>query len=299
MNPESSMPRHVWAMWFGPEMTGNRRAAYNSLKANIGVELKLVTQDNLKEYEIADHPFHPALSLPYGSGLSGIGIGDYLRVYFMHFYGGGYHDVKPHDKSKSWAPQFDAFEKDPELWMIGIAEGGLGEIGCDESYAVGSANPQLSGIKADPRAMQGLTQKQGFQGALCTQVKQGWKRLLSNVAYIMRPQTPLTEEWLRMIEEHLNAKFGQLKHHPAPFPRCCNGRHGTTGDIGEQADAYPYRWAELHGEAFHVVQFKYSSHLRAGLPRYGGEGTNEAGVWATSVRNQSPLGSVSRTPPTT
>ena len=112
------VPRKVWVFWFGKEMHGARKVAYHSLLSNIGVEVELVTVKDLHRFNVSTHPFHKAIRFPLGNGLSAIHVGDYLRAYFMHHYGGGYHDVKRHDAGGSWAPFFDVIEKDPNIWVL-------------------------------------------------------------------------------------------------------------------------------------------------------------------------------------
>ena len=77
------------------------------LKRNIGASVELVTDTNLHEYNIPESPMHPAVC---SKTLSAIHKADYLRVYFMHHYGGGYHDVKPHSASNNWTAVFSEFD---------------------------------------------------------------------------------------------------------------------------------------------------------------------------------------------
>ena len=114
---QSEVPRKVWVFWFGKAMEGARKEAYESLVRNIGVEVELVTIKNIHQYNVTSHPFHKAIQFPLGKGLSAIHVGDYLRVYFMHHYGGGYHDVKRHGVADSWVSFFDIIENDPKIWV--------------------------------------------------------------------------------------------------------------------------------------------------------------------------------------
>ena len=83
--------------------------------------------------------------------------------------------------------------------------------------------------------------------------------ILGNGAYIQRPKTALTEEWLAVVEQHLDAKYTALERHPSPKDRCC------LPGLGDPK-GYPFRWAELHAEAFHSLQLKYIRHVSGGLP---------------------------------
>ena len=102
------VPVKVWAFWFGNKgMNGDRKKAFEMLKRNIGASVELVTDTNLHEYNIPESPMHPAVC---SKTLSAIHKADYLRVYFMHHYGGGYHDVKPHSASNNWTAVFSEFD---------------------------------------------------------------------------------------------------------------------------------------------------------------------------------------------
>ena len=252
-NP-SNIPRVVWVMWFGKPMAGSRLTSFESLVSNVGAKVILITETNYRDYEVPSWPMHPVIHLE--RGLSKIHKGDYLRVYFMHHHGGGYHDVKPHHKQDSWARAFDEITHDESIWMYGISERMENDIACDEYYATHTLNAICGEVK-EPIHWDGDTRI----GLCCNAVKSSYMSLLSNGAYIMRPGTPLTKEWLTMIESSLDAKASAIVSHPSPADRCCNAENKSN-------EGYPVRWAELHGEAFHPLQLKYKSLLKAGLPRW-------------------------------
>ena len=225
----SSPPRLVWCFWFGPPMSSTRRGAFDSMVANLGVPVRLVTAQNLSQYNVSWDPIHPAISEPY---LSGNHKADYLRAYFMRHYGGGYQDVKW--ASRNWSAAFNAF-KDPNVWVVGTDERGKSDIGCDPKTA--------NALQTD-----------------CAHVRGQWRNLVSNCAYIMRHSTPLAIEWLRIINIRLDEHQTKLRIHPAPYARCCGWLHRQLG--------YPVRWAELHGEQFHPLQAHWMKHVRKGVPRW-------------------------------
>lgn len=252
------VPMVVYAFWFGKNMSGARRNAYKSLITNVGVPVVLVTSANLHTFNLTESPMHPAVDL--NESLSKVHLTDYLRVYFMHHYGGGYHDVKPRNIGSSWKPYFEKINKDCNVWMYGISEEEPGAIGCDESYVLGipecdkvrSAAEEIDAISKGRYALQGSWAK------CCDIVRSNWRHMLANGAYIMRPNTLLTKEWLKNVESHLTAKYEMVKEHPAPKQRCCQ----------PNMPPYPFRWAELHGEALHPLQVKYQAHLSSGLTRW-------------------------------
>lgn len=82
--------RKVYMFWTGNNaITENRARNIELTKNNLGVDLLLVTPDNLGEYILPEYPLHPAYQY-----LSNVHKSDYLRAYFMHHHGGGYADVK-------------------------------------------------------------------------------------------------------------------------------------------------------------------------------------------------------------
>ena len=158
-----------------------------------------------------------------GMGLSKNHLADYMRVYFMHHFGGCYHDVKPRPANSSWAPAFDAFAANASAWVLGIREFRHTGAGCDESYVTGaplceavrSASDRAAAVAAVGRLPKTI-------GKCCRMVRRDYKKLVSNGAYCMRRASPLTAEWLANVESHLTAKLARLAAHPSPMPRCCH-----------------------------------------------------------------------------
>lgn len=95
--------RKIYCFWFGNEMSENRKRCLGLIKKNSKVEVVLVTQDNLYEFEISNHKIHKGFKY-----LSDVNKSDYLRGYFMHHYGGGYTDIKQIDYD--WNIYFDMLE---------------------------------------------------------------------------------------------------------------------------------------------------------------------------------------------
>ena len=220
------IPRITWAMWFGRAMNGPRAAALESFKSSVGTDVFVVDSSNLLDFEWEGHPLHPITELPEGSGLSMNHLVDYLRIYFMHFYGGGYHDVKPHDASETWAPHYARFDADPNLWVLGSGEAHRSHLGCDESYPLqmewgackaalagagaehGPESPRSKGLAGADKILGGFPNR---DGPCCALVFDQWQKVVRNGAYLARPGTPLTREWLHLVESHLTTKFEQVR----------------------------------------------------------------------------------------
>jgi hypothetical protein len=95
--------KKIYCFWFGGEMSHDRFNCLNSIINNSGCEVVLITEDNLKSFEVSEYPIHDGfkyLSLTHKS--------DYLRSYFMYLYGGGYTDIKYCDYN--WNPYFDLLD---------------------------------------------------------------------------------------------------------------------------------------------------------------------------------------------
>lgn len=106
----------AFVLWTGDNpMSSDRAAALESIYKYLQVPVALVGAHNLHEWVLPDHPLHPAY--PH---LSVVHRSDYLRVYLLHHYGGGYTDIK--HSAYSWQPFFEQLNADPDMWAIGGPE---------------------------------------------------------------------------------------------------------------------------------------------------------------------------------
>lgn len=142
---------------------------------------------------------------------------DYLRMYVMHIHGGGYSDVKA--PTGSWVLAFKEFAKRPGVYVSGYRESGPD---C-------TANAEL---------------------------KEHWRHLLGNGAYIVRPRTPFTQAWFDRTHAYLDSKLDALRKYPASHAR---DRRSPTSD-------YPIGWSELLGQIFHPLCYEFREHLRYDVP---------------------------------
>ncbi len=178
----------VYMFWTGDNhLTENRIRCMEQFKQVSGVPVVLITKDNLHDYILPDHPLHEAY--PY---LSFTHRADYLRTYFMHFYGGGYSDIK--ETTGSWTQHFDELYNS-DGWMLGYKE-------------------IEGGVPVDP----------GNE-----QLKSCWSELIGGGAFICKPRTPITQEWYDEMVRRLDNKLELLKIYPATSPIDCsedsNGRY--------------------------------------------------------------------------
>lgn len=216
--------RIVFCFWTDDNpMPDNRVRNLEIIRNSIGCELRLVTKADLGDYILDDAPFHEAYLY-----LSPTQKSDYLRCYFMHHYGGGYCDIKKIDTD--WNIYFQRLEDNAEKWAIGYREVG------EDGVAI-------------------------LPGEFGVELKRNWRLLIGNGAYIFKPYTLLTQEWIDNLHQLLDDKLPLLKKYPAQFPRDCLGAM-----YQGKATGYPITWSGVGGSIVHPLCLKYADRLLQGLP---------------------------------
>jgi hypothetical protein len=166
----------IYCFWTGEnDMSYARQLCLNQLMKVSECEVKLINKDNLPRYILPEHPLHVAYQY-----LSETHKADYLRTYFMNFYGGGYSDIKK--TTGSWIKSFNILRNSPDKWICGYKEIGPNGV-----------------------PFESLADK--------------WEELVGNGAYICKPQTPFTEEWYSNMISLMDKKLELLKENPATYPQ--------------------------------------------------------------------------------
>lgn len=166
----------VYMFWFGDNMSDDRKRCFEQFKKISETKVILITYKNLNNYILDSEPLHPAFKY-----LSYTHQADYLRTYFMNFYGGGYSDIKM--TTGSWKKSFDDLYNS-DKWINGY-------------------------------------QEIGYNGVAVNYLKSNWYELIGNAAYICKPQTNLTKEWYNEMLLLLDNKLEKLKKYPAIHPQDC------------------------------------------------------------------------------
>lgn len=180
---QGPIPFVIYVFWTGNnEMSINRKEALESIRKKAGVPIILVTPENLNYYILQDHPLHPAYEF-----LSCVHKADYLRCYFMHFYGGGYVDIKRIENP--WSICFDVLEKS-QSYILGYREEGYWGVAVDEINDKNLENDLFL----------------------------YWRLLVGNGSYICKPNTPFTAEWYNELNIRLDGYLEQLRTNPAIDP---------------------------------------------------------------------------------
>lgn len=156
---------------------------------------------------------------------------DYIRCYLMHNYGGGYADIKQIDFD--WNPYFLQLEK-------------------SSAYGIGYQELKPEHIAIPP----------GHQQA--TLIRNSYSELIGNCNYIFKNNTDFTTEWFHETNKKLDEKYELLSKNPSSFPQDHLWARTPNGDISK----YPLRWAEILGEIFHPLIFKYKNHILNNMPKY-------------------------------
>lgn len=116
------VPQVIFTIWLGPPMSPRRQASLDSLRRmNPHLDVRLITEENLGQYLLPEHPLHPAFPF-----MSAVHQSDYIRLYLMHFHGGGYSDLKP--ARRSWQRSFDRMT-DHRILVTGYREVSTNYIG--------------------------------------------------------------------------------------------------------------------------------------------------------------------------
>lgn len=231
----NGVPFVIWCYWAGGSMNENRHLSFNTLVDNIQVPVFLINKDNLHQIRLPKHPFHPAF--PY---LSAVHQSDYIRIYLLHHYGGGWHDIKATEVS--YKEVWSEFEN-PNIYLIGRQE----RIG-------GSATV----FDEENRWMPDY-----------------WADLISVTSWVGRPHTELSQAMMDGIDELLDINLETLKRYPAKHPRekkvinknivityLTKIKNMLTG----RNNHYPLPWT-VFGNIFHPLNYKFKDHISLTLPR--------------------------------
>ncbi|WP_144786273.1 glycosyltransferase family 32 protein [Micrococcus luteus] len=204
------VPRRVFVLWTGRNaMPAVRVHSLRRLEDSLGVPMELVTPDDLPRWILPEHPLHPGYEL-----LSLTHRSDYLRAYLLHHHGGGYTDVK--QPTASWGPVFNVLAAREDLWMAGYPEDSTGRV------------PRLG-------------------GSLERDLRLRFSDLVGTGAFVARPATPLTAEWLREVERRLDYFMDLLEVAP--------------GGVRDEAPGYVVGWTQILADVLYPLMLKYRGRI--------------------------------------
>jgi FkbM family methyltransferase len=165
----SISPKTIYTFWNGmAPLSDNRIYNLKQLSVITQCNINLILEKDISEYILTTEPLHPAFIY-----LSATHKADYLRTYFLHFYGGGYCDIKK--PTGSWEKTFEEIENSRE-------------------DILGCGYPEI-----------------GENGVAHSDYKTEWYKLIGNGAYIFKPNTPFTKEWYSTMLSLLDTKLERLR----------------------------------------------------------------------------------------
>lgn len=140
----------------------------------------------------------------------------------MHHFGGGYADIKL--TSQDWSRFFIELK---------------------------NSNKFALGYQELPHGIPHIKNELGDE------LRANYKLLIGLCAFIFKPNTPLTNEWISETHNLLDKKLEELRAHPAKHPQDQTGVILPDGSVSN----YPLRWAELLGEVFHPIIYRYKDKV--------------------------------------
>ena len=171
-------PKVIYTFWTGTnEMSASRKLGIKTMRENSGIELIVITPDNLKEYILEEYPLHKAFE-----NLSLVHKSDYLRCYFMLHYGGGYSDVKP--CRKNWENAFQKLNESSK-YVLGYRE-------------------ILGGV---PR----LEEKDSL---IAKDIKKYYFKIIGVCSFIFKPYSPIAIEWMEELNIRMEKLSDKLEQNP-------------------------------------------------------------------------------------
>jgi len=231
------MQRKIFCFWTGDNDIPEIRMESIESFAKSGLELCLVTNDNLHEYINKDdlHPAYYSLNLAHRA--------DYLRVYFMHHFGGAYCDVKKIEHS--WLDVFKQLENNDSLLAAGCPEVRWGVGNCYQSSVLLDEN----------------SFKKTYSYFKYRLLQLNHTKLIGNCAFIFKPNTVITQKWWNEVNKRLDELSSKLLISPATLPK---ERMGAF--YNGVASEYPVPWSYLLGDILAPIILKNTHKVLKNLP---------------------------------
>ena len=216
---------YIFCMWPGEDkLTPDRATEVFSILANTQRPVIFLTPRSYRLWELPNAPFHPATQF-----ISECHMSDYLRVYLMHHFGGGYSDIK--FTFKSWVGAFADLKNDTDALALGFPFDEPGEFGLSKKF---TGTVELEDYKAN-------------------YVPFG----IGHSAFIFKRKTSLTEDMLNMLHEFLDEKLPELKENPSKTQKDSFGRILPDGSISK----YPLDYTEMGPDIFHKALYKHKTRI--------------------------------------
>lgn len=220
------VPYIIYQFWTGDnQISKNRLNAFNYSKEHFNIPVKLLYKDDIQKMILPEYPLHPIYNY-----LSHNHKSDYLRSYFMNFYGGGYSDIKYFSTNNNWKQCFDYINNHQQIDIIGVKDIIKNLI----QYEI-----QCNNTNKYKRHIYDPT----YYNSIDT------LKLLSNGWFIVRPHSKFSEQWYKRVNKHCDQVFNIVKEHPATI--------NDTDPYSTIYTQYPLRWSQLQCEIFHQLCYDF------------------------------------------
>lgn len=167
------MKNIVYCFWTDVnEMSKTRRECLEQMQKVKDLEICLITPHNLDSYILKENPLHKGFYY-----LNPTHKSDYLRCYFMNFYGCGYSDIKI--MNENYSKGFKILYKSDD-YALGYKEVGKGGI----AYV---------------------------KEPLYTELCDNWEKIIGCGSFICKPNTPFTNQWYNELINKMDEKLAILK----------------------------------------------------------------------------------------
>lgn len=200
----------LYMYWAGGSMPPARAKSYDFLIKNTNCEVKLVTEDNFKEYEVEQSPIPEEFFL-----LSSTHQSDYARSYLMHHYGGMYSDIKSyHFDCKNI---FNCLFENSEKWCIGYP-------------STSQLRPLNTFYKIDD--------------------KKNAHKYIGYGHFACKRNTEFTKTWLSLNNKMIKKNSTHLHNQNGKYhPRAITGGifQKDSKDLAEYPTNYPFSWGNFIG----------------------------------------------------
>lgn len=237
------MLNNVYTFWTGEnELSRNRVAAIHSMQENIGSPVLLIDdailhRKYLSELSIELHPAYYCLNLAHRA--------DYLRAMFMHFFGGGYSDIKR--INHSWESSFERLQISSTAVAMGYTEVSPKKV----ANVFGNARKRKAGAGDLFRNF-----------LLHKKLKRNYKDVIGCGAFIFKPNTCFTQIWWSELNKRLDDLHEKLQNNPATLdPREQPGKVYS----GIKSN-YPIPWTYILGDIIHPLCLNFSQKMMYDLP---------------------------------
>lgn len=238
----------IFTFWTGETSLNPGRIAALATIGATGLRHIHVSGAEVRDWERADMPFHPAYDL-----LSEVHKADYLRCYFMHVHGGGYTDIKFH--TQSWREAVTALARHRRLVGAGYRE-------------VRGGTPYLESHIVDGDVHVLSHRASRWQARLATNAMRGlYPVMIGNGAFVFKPRTWFTRYWYGELCRRLDLLLPLLRAAPP-----LHARDRAGGVAGMPHAGYPVPWSFLLGDILGPLGLICAPALARSLPELSVKG---------------------------